>query len=99
MPLQIISFSNQHTSHITHCHGRLVRCGETNIQLPRSKLKRLWEMSFKTGSVIVVEFLLEWSSGRTVAVDLIYTHYKARRDAGRGATHDCELNSEGDASR
>jgi hypothetical protein len=56
-------------------------------------------MSFKTGSVIVVEFLLEWSSGRTVAVDLIYTHYKARRDAGRGATHDCELNSEGDASR
>ena len=37
-----------------HCHGRFVRCGDTNIQLPRSRLKRLWEMSFSTGSVMMV---------------------------------------------
>jgi len=38
---------------ITYCHGRLLRCGETSIQLPRSRLKRLCEMSLSIWSAMV----------------------------------------------
>ena len=59
MPLRGISpVSNNNLSEHAYCHGRLVRCGETNTQLPRSWLKRLWEMSFKTGSAMLTKFLL-----------------------------------------
>lgn len=51
-----------------YCHGRLVRCGETKTQLPRSKLKRLWEMSFKTGSVMVARILPVQKAGWAEAV-------------------------------
>ena len=37
----------------THCQGRLLRCGETSIQLPRSRLKRRCEMSFSIWSAMV----------------------------------------------
>jgi hypothetical protein len=44
----------------THCHGRFVRCGETNSQLPLSGLYRRCEISSRIASGIFVEFLASW---------------------------------------
>lgn len=52
-PLSNVSPYNACFFSCTHCHGRLLRCGETSTQLPRSRLKRLWEMSFRIGSDMV----------------------------------------------
>jgi hypothetical protein len=38
---------------VSYCHGRLVRWGETRIQLPLRGLKRRWEMSSRIASGIM----------------------------------------------
>jgi len=38
----------------TYCHGRFVRCGDTKSQVPLNALKRRWEISFSTSSLILL---------------------------------------------
>jgi hypothetical protein len=49
-PLCNVSTYARYRTSIAHCQGRLLRCGETSTQLPRSRLNLRCEMSFKMGS-------------------------------------------------
>lgn len=76
-----------------YCHGRFVRCGETSTQLPLSRLKRLWEISFKTGSVMAGRFLPLQNagvsrSGFTGLYGYRYEIYMSVQDGRRG---ECSL--------